>query len=135
MATLSVDDIILKISEYFSSKENFKVVGIFGSYAKNKANPGSDIDICTAAASPLTSEEKIKTSTDLSLLLKKEVDLLDLNATQGVILKETLHSAIWIRKDSAYFAQVLKRMLFDQADFQPYYQRMLQKKRERFLKK
>lgn len=135
MATLSVDDIILKLSDYFSSKEHYKLVGFFGSYARNKANSNSDIDICIAAARPLTSEEIIETSTDLSLLLKKEIDLLDLNASQGAILKEALQSTIWIRKDSSYFAQVLKRMLFDQADFQPYYQRMLQKKRERFLKK
>lgn len=135
MAALSLNDISLKLSDYFSSQEKYKLVGVFGSYAKNKAKPDSDIDICVATDQPLTAEEKIKVSTELSLLLKKEVDLLDLYTSQGVILKEALHSAAWIKKDSTCFAQVLKRMLFDQADFQPYYQRMLDKKRERFLKK
>ena len=135
MTTLSLTDISLKLSDYFSSDEKYKLIGIFGSYAKNKTTKNSDIDICVAKDKPLTSEEKIKVSTELSLLLKKEIDLLDLNVAQGLILKEALSSAIWVHKDSVCFAKILKRMLFDQADFQPYYQRMLDKKRERFLKK
>lgn len=110
------------------------VIGYFGSYAKNTARPDSDVDICIATDRPLAAETKLQYLSELTLLLTKEVDLLDLHSANGVILKEALHTAKWIRKDPATFAQILKRMLFEQADFQPYYQRMLKGKRERFLK-
>lgn len=110
------------------------VIGYFGSYAKGTARPDSDIDVCVSAQRALPSEIKIQYLNELTLLLKKEVDLLDLQSANGVILKEALHTAKWISKDPLVFAQILKKMLFDQADFQPYYQRILKAKRERFLK-
>lgn len=130
-----ISEIKEKLESYFTRQPDYLVVGIYGSYAKNKTRPDSDIDICVARKTPLTTEEKITLSTELSLLLKKEIDLLDLNSAHGVILTEALHDSIWIRKDVSQFAFLLKKMLLNQADFQPYYERMLEKKRERFLKK
>lgn len=123
------------LEQFCLSHSDIRVLGVFGSYAKQTFTDTSDIDICIAKERPLSLEEKINLSTELSLLLKKEIDLLDLTAAHGVILEEALHSAIWIQREPLVFARILKKMLFDKADFQPYYQRMIDKKRERFLKK
>lgn len=131
---LQIIDLEKVLSSFQQKNPSIAVIGYFGSYAKNNARPDSDVDICIATDRPLASELKIQYIGELTLLLKKEVDLLDLNAANGVILKEALHTAKWINRNPAVFAQILKRMLFDQADFQPYYQRMLKGKRARFLK-
>ena len=132
---ISQADLIATLNLFTARHPDLLVLGFFGSYAKGTAKAQSDVDICLAEMHKLSSEKKITLITELSILLKKEVDLIDLQAATGVILKEALHTAVWIKKDSSTFAQILKRMLYDQADFQPYYDRILKAKRERFLKK
>lgn len=131
---ISTEDLVFTLNTFYQKHPEVKVLGYFGSYAKNTAGPQSDVDICLAAEHPLSSEKKIEYANELTLLLKKEVDLLDLKSANGIILKEALVHGKWIVKDTNTYAQVLTKMLFDQADFQPYYQRMLKSKRERFLK-
>ncbi|UXR63789.1 nucleotidyltransferase domain-containing protein [Bdellovibrio bacteriovorus] len=122
------------LQSFLRNTPEVTVLGYFGSYAKGTAKTTSDIDICIAEERPLSTEKKIQYINELTLLLKKEIDLVDLHAVNGVILKEALHTSKWVRKEPTSYAQILKRMLFDQADFQPYYQRMLKAKRDRFLK-
>lgn len=131
---LSTEDLVFALNTFYQKHPEIKVLGYFGSYAKNTARSQSDVDICLAAEYPLSSEKKIDYANELTLLLTKEVDLLDLKSANGIILKEALVHGKWIVKDTNTFAQVLTKMLFDQADFQPHYQRMLKAKRERFLK-
>lgn len=131
---ISVSDLEQSLQTFLQKHPEILLLGYFGSYAKGTARPDSDIDICIATHRNLPAEVKIQYLNELTLLLRKEIDLLDLHSATGVILKEALHTAKWMQKDPLIFAQILKRMLFDQADFQPYYQRMLKGKRERFLK-
>lgn len=131
---ISIADLELALNTFHKKHPTIKVLGYFGSYAKNSAKPQSDVDICIAEERPLSSEVKIAYANELTLLLNKEVDLLDLKASTGTILKEALVHGKWIAKETTTYGQILSKMLFDQADFQPYYQRMLKAKRERFLK-
>ncbi|MFP5520388.1 MAG: type VII toxin-antitoxin system MntA family adenylyltransferase antitoxin [Bdellovibrionia bacterium] len=122
------------LTAFLNKHPEICLLGYYGSYAKGTPRPDSDVDICLAEERALTSEKKIQYINELTFLLKKEIDLIDLQAVNGVILKEALHSAHWIHRPPVAYAQILKKMLFDQADFQPYYQRILKAKRERFLK-
>ena len=135
MGAVSLDQIRMALQQFSQEHSDIGIIGIFGSYAKNTYNDRSDIDVCVAKKRPLSMEEKIELATKLSLLLKKEVDVLDLHRAHGLILEEALHSSIWLAREPEVFAQILKRMLFDKADFEPYRQRIMDKKRERFLKK
>lgn len=131
---LTAETIELALSSFAQKHPAIKCLGIYGSYAKGTARENSDVDVCLAAERPISTECKIQYINELTLLLKKEVDLLDLQAASGVILKEALHSARWTFREPSVYAQLLKKMMFDQADFQPYYQRILKIKRERFFK-
>nr|BFD62724.1 hypothetical protein BdHM001_14050 [Bdellovibrio sp. HM001] len=131
---MQIADLETALQTFLKKHPNVSVLGYFGSYAKGHPRPDSDVDICLAEDRPINAEKKIEYINELTLLLRKEVDLLDLNTANGVILKESLHTAKWVHKETVVFAQIMKRMLFDQADFQPYYQRILKAKRERFLK-
>ncbi|WP_347359207.1 nucleotidyltransferase domain-containing protein [Bdellovibrio sp.] len=131
---LQTGDLETALQTFLQKHPSVAVLGYFGSYAKGHPRSDSDVDICLAEDRPLSTEKKIQYINELTLLLRKEIDLLDLHTVNGVILKESLHTAKWVHKETAVYAQIMKRMLFDQADFQPYYQRMLKAKRERFLK-
>lgn len=135
MSILDINIITQKLQQFFASKPEVKVVGVYGSYAKGLARADSDIDICIASDRSIDIEIKVALSTELSLLLGKEIDLVDLNSIHGVILKETLKNSIWIIRDTNTSARILKKMLLDEADFEPYRKRILDARRERFLKK
>jgi predicted nucleotidyltransferase len=132
---LEINFITQKLAQYFSDKPEIKIIGIHGSYAKGLARPDSDIDLCIGSQRPLDVEFRLKISTDLSLILGKEIDLVDLQSIHGVILKETIQNSVWVSRDAETFAGILKRMLLDEADFEPYRKRILDARRERFLKK
>jgi predicted nucleotidyltransferase len=135
MGPLTLEEIQTQLRDFFRNRKEYKLVGVYGSYSQDKAHAKSDVDICVAQERPLTLDEKIQLSTELNLLLQKEIDLLDLLQAGPVIKEEVLRTCVWIHKDSSFFASFLTRFLVDKEDFGPYYQRMLHKKQQRFVKK
>ena len=110
------------------------MAGIFGSFAKGRVRGPSDVDVCVAGRKILSSRRKMDLANELAVLVKREVDLVDLCAVSGTILKEALGGARWVKRcDPVLFASIIKRQLFDDADFAPLYNRMLKTRRERFL--
>lgn len=63
---------------------------LFGSAARNRLTPVSDIDIGVAAPRTLALERKLELHTALARVLPREVDLVDLQAVNGPILQQAL---------------------------------------------
>jgi len=65
---------------------------------------------------------------------ESDVDLVDLGAVKGVLLKQILTKGrVVIKRDVGAFADLVKKMVYDQEDYMPYYHRALRERMERFV--
>jgi uncharacterized protein len=113
---------------------DIKLCIVFGSVAAGKAASGSDIDIAVAAEQPLPGCKYLELVEEFSAALKHEIDLVDLMAATGLISKQALSMGVVMQNlDKNLYARLISRMLFNQADMMPYYDRTLRERRRRFL--
>lgn len=117
--------------------ENFpqiKLAILFGSVASGKERPGSDIDLGIAADHVLTFEDKSKINSMLFDICGRPVDLIDLQKKQEPILTQVLTKGLVLFcHDKRLYAELIKTMMFDQADFMPYRSRILKERREKWI--
>jgi len=69
----------------FASKQDQELsflwaVYLFGSHASNQAMPDSDVDLAVLGKSPYTAADLFNVSSNLAIMLKRNVDLVDLRA-------------------------------------------------------
>ena len=107
---------------------------IFGSAVSGKTSPESDLDVAVAADQPLTADRRLELTEAFSAAANREVDLVDLMAVSGPILRQALSKGVVVtNRDKDLYARLISRMLFNQADMMPYYDRILRERRTRFL--
>jgi hypothetical protein len=64
----------------------------------------------------------------------RPVDLIDLQASHGPIVGRVLHEGRQLFcKDSRLYAGLIKRWMFDQADWMPYRRRIMKARREAWI--
>ena len=113
---------------------NILFCSVFGSYSENKQNEKSDIDIAVFEKQKLSGSEKLNISLNLSDKFNKKVDLVDLHSVSGTILHQALvNGKLVFVKDKILYAEIIKKMLFYQADMMPNYNMILKNRREEFL--
>jgi predicted nucleotidyltransferase len=111
-----------------------KLVILFGSAAKGRLTPHSDVDIAVAADFVLSFEEKTDLMIRFSEALHREVDLIDLNAVSGPILQEVFGSGqIIVKKSTSLLVNLLKKMWYHQADMMPYINMIVKEQLKRFV--
>lgn len=106
---------------------------IFGSVAKGTAKPESDLDIAVQGDKPLTAEQHIALVGDLALATDRAIDLIDVKTAGEPLLGEILQGQRLLGGNAAH-AELIKRHLFDSADFLPYVERMLAERRAQWTK-
>ncbi|MDO8336222.1 MAG: nucleotidyltransferase domain-containing protein [Candidatus Saccharibacteria bacterium] len=106
---------------------------IFGSVAKGTARPDSDLDIAIQGDKSLTTEQHIALVGDLALATGRAIDLIDLKTAGEPLLGEILQGKRLLGEDAEH-AELIKRHLFDSADFLPYVKRMLAERRAQWTK-
>ena len=127
-------EIIKVIETALSGYPEIHTIILFGSAIKDRLRADSDIDIAVAAERSLSVEQFRKLAASLNGSLSHPVDLIDLKAVSGPILKEALCTGEVIRKSSVIqFAQLIKKMLYNQSDMMPNSLIMLSRHCERFI--
>jgi predicted nucleotidyltransferase len=122
------------ILKTINSFEEIELCIVFGSVPSGKASPESDLDIAVAGKHSLSEEKYLELIAALSGSTHREIDLIDLNAVNGPILKKALSTGVVIlNRDKNLYARLISRMLFDEADMMPYFHRTLEERRKRFL--
>lgn len=106
---------------------------IFGSVAKGSAKPESDLDIAVQGEKSLTTAQHVSLVEDLALATGRPIDLIDLKTAGEPLLGEILQGVRLIGSDTNH-AELIKRHLFDSADFLPYVERMLAERRAQWTK-
>lgn len=112
-----------------------KLAILFGSVATNRATEQSDIDLAVLADTPLDFDQKVKLIESLAIATGRPIDLIDLKIAGQPLLGQIISNGERILGNDTVYAQLVTRNLFDQADFLPYRNRILDERREAWIGK
>ncbi len=105
---------------------------IYGSATSNKLTENSDIDIAIAGNAPVPSETLVELSIRFSDACHREIDLVDLQANSGVLLREVLcEGRIIMKKSTELYAALIRKMWYNQADVMPNVRMIWKARREK----
>lgn len=103
----------------------------FGSLARDRARSDSDLDIAVACSTPLTPQTHLAIIEDLALAVGRPVDLIELDRTHNPLLREILTKGRRVLcQDRTRYAELILRMVYEEADVMPYYRRILSERRK-----
>jgi uncharacterized protein len=108
---------------------------VFGSLAAGKGGRESDLDLAVDAGRPLTADEKLTLIGLLAEQTGRPVDLVDLHAIGEPLLGQVLRHGKRVLGSATSYADLLRRHLFDQADYLPYHRRILAERRRAWIGK
>jgi predicted nucleotidyltransferase len=106
---------------------------LFGSLAREAARPDSDLDLAVAGSTALDRAEKAGLIADLAESLGRPVDLVDLATAGEPLLGQILRHGRRLLGSDERYAGLLKRHLFEMADFVPYRDRILAERRQAWI--
>jgi len=106
---------------------------LFGSLASGRARPDSDLDLAVAAGRPLDAEAKLQLIADLAETVGRPVDLVDLSTAGEPLLAQILKTDKRLMGSGERYATLITRHLLDEADFMPYYRRILAQRRPAWI--
>jgi len=116
------------ISDYFKNKDEVIAVYLFGSYASEKNQPFSDIDIgilLNRIDQEFAKQQKMRYITELSRIIRKDVHPVILNYASEVLMKQIYSKGKCILiKDSKELAKYKMTMYARIADFAYYLNKM-----------
>lgn len=108
---------------------------LFGSVAAGTARTDSDLDLAVDAGQPLTASDKMSLISELAESTGRPVDLVDIQTAGEPLTGQILKYGIRLMGSDAQYASLIRRHLFDQADFIPYRERILRERRRAWIGK
>jgi len=131
MKNRSLDTIIKKSLEQFPDVS----VGIlYGSSVTGKKTVDSDVDLAIAGEKSFPKDILINIVKILAADLKRPIDLVDLKETNGTLLHQIISKGQLIYcTDRILYAELIKKMLYNQVDMMPYHNRILKERRIKWI--
>ena len=119
----------------FARHPEIRMALLFGSLATGRAHPDSDIDLAVGAGRALTVAERMRLIAELAEATGRPVDLIDLHAVGEPLLGQILKRGRRIFGSNGAYAELIKRHVFEEADFMPYQRRILAERRRAWIGK
>jgi len=127
-------DLERKIEGLLTRYPSVDIAFIFGSMAAGNARSDSDLDVAIATITPLPPQDRIALIEDLAMAFGRPVDLIDLNQLHGPLLHQILtQGKLLLCRDRVRYAELLRRLVYDEADYMPYYRRILEERRQAWI--
>ncbi len=124
-------DLDRKIESVMSRYPSVVLAILFGSMAQGRTRNDSDLDIAVASSTPLTAQTHIAIIEDLALAVGRPVDFIDLDRTHNPLLRQILTKGRKVLcHDRTRYAELILRMVYEEADIMPYYRRILSERRQ-----
>jgi len=121
------------VALYFAKRDDIRLVLVFGSVASGRFTDSSDVDIAIAGDGALSYDQKANLRVELSELLGRSIDLVDLITAEGLILHEALVHGVRVKLDRNLYVRLHTRMLVDREDFWPLKREMQAARIRRFF--
>lgn len=132
--SLAVSEITIRAKEVLYAEQGLTLAILYGSAATGKMRSGSDVDIALLFNQPLGTARKMELISRLESALRRDVDLVDLSALDGTILKQVLcKGRVLIQTKPGVLAGLIRKMIYNQADMMPYVSRTLIERQRRFI--
>ena len=112
-----------------------KLAILFGSLAAGRERADSDLDLAVDAGHRLTAGEKLVLMNKLAERTGRPVDLVDLHAVGEPLLGQILRYGNRLLGSETCYADLIRKHLFDQADYLPYRNRILAERRRVWIGK
>ena len=122
-------DLKNRIRQILAQYGGVRMAILFGSLAGARATPQSDLDLAVLMHPPLSAETKMTLIGELSQAIGRPVDLVDLRVAGEPLLGQILKHGVRLFGSDTDYAELLKRHLFEEADFMPYRRRILAERR------
>lgn len=122
-----------RIRQVLMQHADIRLAILFGSLAAGRATPTSDLDLAVLMPAPLPAETRMALIGDLSLATGRPVDLIDLRTTGEPVLGQILKHGIRLLGSDSDYAELIKRHVFEEADFMPYRRRILSERRQAWI--
>lgn len=124
------DDRHADVAAVLAGHPAVRLAVLYGSVARGTAGPESDLDVAVMGDRPLSTDETVALVRALARETGRPVDLVDLRTVHGTLLAEVLRTGVRVvETDRTLYPAVLRRHLFDEADFRPYRDRILADRR------
>ena len=128
----SIDSLVLPV---LSMHPEIRLAVLFGSTATGEERAESDLDLAVEAGMPLSVEARIALIGELAEATGRPVDLIDLRTVGEPLLGQIVVHGKRLMGDDVAYAELIRRHLFDEADFMPYYHRVLAERRQAWIAK
>lgn len=116
-----------------NSQPGIRLVFLFGSLAAGREQADSDVDVAVDAGRRLTTGEKAALMTKLTERTGRPVDLVDLHTVGEPLLGQILRHGKRLLGGETCYADLIRKHVFDQADYLPYRTRILAERRQAWI--
>ncbi|MDH5740817.1 MAG: nucleotidyltransferase domain-containing protein [Nitrospira sp.] len=107
---------------------------LFGSLAAGRERPDSDLDLAVSSTVPLTVHARIELIDELVAAAGRPIDLIDLSQAHGPLLQQVLSTGrLILCRNRTEYAELLRRLVYEEADVMPYYRRILATRRQAWI--
>ncbi len=121
------------LMQYLQQHPEIKQAILFGSLARGGAHIESDVDLAVALDHVLGADEKMRVVEDIALVMGRAVDLIDLKVVGEPLLGQIVQHGKQLVGNETMYGNLLSRHVFEQADFMPYRQRILDARRSAWI--
>ncbi len=132
---MTAPDIENTIRAALEAHDGVRLAILFGSMASGQGNQDSDVDLAIDAGQPLNAETKMALIGELAECTGRPIDLIDLCTVGEPLLGQILKHGKRLAGDDTTYAELIKRHVFEEADFMPYYRRILSERRNAWISK
>jgi predicted nucleotidyltransferase len=123
--------ILDRAKEFFASRSNVVMAWAYGSLVDGRLRETSDLDFAFFADRIVDLDTRLEWIEELQRLFARRVDLVDLNQTKGLIVKEVLTTGTMLKNaDPDRYAAFLSRFYIDEADYGPIRDRAIKERLE-----
>jgi predicted nucleotidyltransferase len=128
-------NIVDALDTWLKAHSEIELAILFGSYAKGNATQLSDVDVAIQLASGrcLDADDKVSYLDDLSCLLRKNIDLVDLRVVGQPLLSQIMKYGQCLVGKQQAFGLLAVRNVNSAQDFMPNIEQMLMDRRQRWL--
>jgi predicted nucleotidyltransferase len=133
MSIRDAAEAIAQVRSYFAQRDDFKLVLVYGSAARGVLTAASDVDVAVAGLLALDGAAFLAVQSELSALLGRPVDLIDLNRAEGLILREAVTRGLRVKTDARLFVKFQTKALSYREDFLPLQRAMRDARLARFI--
>jgi len=122
-----------RLLQFLQQHSEIQQAILFGSLASEKEHYESDVDLAVALDHVLEADEKMRMVEDIALVMGRAVDLIDLKVVGEPLLGQIVQHGKQLVGNASMFGDLLSRHVFEQADFMPYRQRILDARRSAWI--